>query len=397
MGTPSMTQPSPPATRSIRVIIQQPVLTHYRVPVFRELARRPGIDLTVLYGDEAGISNAPPDGFRAEFVKLHDLYLGRTLVRWHGAQILAATPRRADVVVLSWSIRYLSLLPALVRARWHDMGIVLWGHGYSKTETSFRRRSRNFFTNLADSALLYNYRAAQSLIDDGAMAAARTFIALNTIDLAPVHAAAGRWRSDPRALARFRFEHGLDAGPVVLFVSRLLEPNRVDVLVRATPLLARRFPDLRVVIVGDGPDRPRLERIAEEVGAREHLRFTGAVYGEDNVAPWFLSADVFCYPANIGLSLIHAMGYGLPVVTGDLIEAHNPEIEALRDGINGFFFRHADPDSLAEVLGRLLADPALRRRMGEAARDTVTNDFSIEKMVDGMEAAIRVAAVRHGR
>lgn len=392
---PSTTQPSTPQ-RPIRVVIQQPALSHYRVPVFRELAKRPGIDLCVVYGDEQGITNATPDGFEARFVKLHDVRFGSSLVRWHPAQFRFSTPEHADVVVLSWSTRYLSLLPGLVRARWNDLGIVLWGHGYSKTETDLRKRSRNALVTFADSVLLYNYSAAQAMIDSGAADPKRLFVALNTIDLQPIREVASRWRADKHALARFRFQNNLDAGPVVLFVSRLYPANHTDLLIRAVPTLATRFPGLAVVIVGDGPDAARLRSMAEELGVQRTIRFVGAVYNETAVAPWFLSADLFCYPTNVGLSLIHAMSYGLPVITGDREGAQNPEIEALRNGVNGLVFKDGDPLALAEAASAILSDAAFRRRLGEAAVDTVTGDFTMDKMVDGLESAIRVAAVRHG-
>ncbi|CAG1010781.1 GDP-mannose-dependent alpha-(1-6)-phosphatidylinositol monomannoside mannosyltransferase [Phycisphaerales bacterium] len=386
----------PRESRPIRVVIQQPVLSHYRVPVFRELARRPGIDLKVVYGDEAGISNAKPDGFRAEFVKLHDIHVFGSLLRFHPAQYRYCTREQADVVVHSWSMRYATQLPGLMRARWNDLGVVLWGHGYSKADSRLRIWGRTTLLGFADSVLFYNYSAAQTLIDSGRLRPERAFVALNTLDLAPAREVAERWRAEPRKLARFRFENGLDSGPVVLFVSRLYEANRTDLLVRAVVPLARRFSNLKVVIIGDGPDAARLRRIASDLGVEGTVRFVGALYGEENIAPWFLSADVFCYPTNIGLSLIHAMSYGLPVVTGDRIGAHNPEIEAFRDGVNGLFFREKDVDSLSESLGAILSDPGLKRRLSEAALSTVTNDFTIEKMVDGMEAAIRCAAVNHG-
>lgn len=399
--TATLPIPAPPLaipTRDVvRVVIQQPCLSHYRVPVFRELASREGIDLLVLYGDEKGIQNVAPDGFRAEFVKLHDRRVAGTLVRWHGAQISHALRAKADVVVLSWSTRYLSLVPGLVRARLNDLGVVLWGHGYSKAETALRLRLRTLLPRAADSVVFYNYEAAQQLIDTNLVRPDRVFVALNTIDLGPVRAAAEVWRASPGRLARFRVEQGLGAGPVILFVSRLFKENQTDVLVRAAPGIASRFPGTRVVIIGDGPDMARLRALADEVGAQDCVRFVGSIFGEDNVAPWFLSADVFCYPANVGLSLIHALSYALPVVTGDKLESQNPEIEAFRENVNGLLFRHRDPESLVETLSMLLGDAALRRRLSEGALDTVTNDYSIPKMVDGLEAAIRSAAARHPR
>jgi glycosyltransferase involved in cell wall biosynthesis len=107
-----------------------------------------------------------------------------------------------------------------------------------------------------------------------------------------------------------------------------------------------------------------------------------------------LASDVFCYPANIGLSILHAFGYGLPVVTGDDLASHNPEIEALVPGVNGLTFRHGDSASLAQSLARIFDDRALAASMHAAAHKTVMEKFTVQRMVDGIEAAVRYAASR---
>ena len=115
----------------------------------------------------------------------------------------------------------------------------------------------------------------------------------------------------------------------------------------------------------------------------------GPIYDQMQLAPWFLNAEVFCYPQNIGLSLLHAFGYGLPVVTADRVEAQNPEIAALEHGKNGLTYAHGDADALAAALRQLLDQAPLRQEMSGRAEQTVREDFTIERMVDGMEAAVR--------
>lgn len=385
-----------PTTRGdpLRVVIQQPALAKYRVPVFRELARRPGIDLLVAYGNEKGITSVEPDGFRGIQIPIHDFRVLGSELRWHNAHYQFATPKRADVVVLSWSTRYLTLVPSLIRARWNNVGTVLWGHGYSKAETRLRENSRGAVADFADSVLFYNQTSAQRFIDRGYSSPERVFVALNTLDVTTITQAKIEWTRDPARLAAFRAERGLN-GPTVLFVSRLNADNRVDMLLQAAAMLHKDMPDLKVVIVGSGPEGDSLRALAGSLGLGGAVIFTGAIYEEADLAPYFLSAGVFCYPVNIGLSLIHAMAYGVPVVTSNRMTAQNPEIEAFKDGVNGCCYQDGDVGALAGVLGLVLSDATLRERLRDGATATVTQDFNISKMVDGMEAAIRFAATRH--
>ena len=124
------------------------------------------------------------------------------------------------------------------------------------------------------------------------------------------------------------------------------------------------------------------------------MTFTGPIYEEQQLAAYFLSSSVFCYPENIGLSILHAMGYGLPVVTSDKVEAQNPEIEALVDGYNGRFYPHGDVAKLADTLVELLTDSHLCASLGANALRTVAERFSLENMVSGFEQAIRAAHER---
>ncbi len=382
----------PPVRPPIRLSIVQPSLAKYRVPVFRELASRPGIDLHVFYAGNTGIPNEAPDGFAGTPAPMVIRRPGGHPIYWHPAQLKRADPATTDVLNLSWDLHYASLIPALLRARRRGVPTVLWGHGYSKRERGWRRWLRWRVARLATAVLLYNHSTAERLVADG-LPAERVFVALNTLDQSEIQAARSDWLSRPADLATFRAEHGLTAGRTVLFVSRL-DGNRVDLLIDAAVLLAEKMPDLKVVLIGKGDERPALERLAADRGIAANVRFLGPVYGEPDLAPWFLCADAYCYPANIGLSLMHAFGYGLPVVTTDRTESQNPEIEAFRDGENGLTYADGDPAALAAVLGRLLDDAALRDRLGRDARRTVLEDFTLSNMVDGFVASARYCRSR---
>jgi len=392
-----MNAPHPPDTTTrqatpIRVTIQQPALPHYRVPIFRTLAGRPGITLRMVYAGSAALPNVDPEGFDALFepMELNSL-MGRPVL-WCGSQLRYASKTTTDVLILSWNIRYLSLIPALIKARLTGVKTVLWGHGYSKRESTLSSGLRRWVAKLSDTLLFYNHTAAQQYLSAG-FDPDRVFVALNAMDQAPIQKARESRLAEPQRIEAFRLENNLGDGPMILFVSRLEPANRLDLLIDALPRLVERVPDIQCVIIGKGePDLTHLRRLADQRGVANHIRFPGPIYDESQLAPWFIAADVFCYPANIGLSILHAFGYGLPVVTSDRVESQNPEIESLHDGENGLLYRDNDPASLADTLAHLIEDRDLRQRLSDEAHRTVTRQFTLENMVHGMEAAIRRAA-----
>ena len=383
--------PSDREQKPLRVVLTQPCLPRYRVPVYRALAQRPGIDLTVVYGSEAGITNVEPEGFKGIFAPLRDVSIRGSIIRFHRAQWDYATSAKADVLILSWSTRYATLLPALVRANWNNVGTVLWGHGYSKAETTIRYRSRRALSDLADAVMFYNQTAASEHIAGGGPSD-RIFVALNSLDQTETTTHRSAWLNDPARLAAFRNEHKLH-GPMLLFVSRLYAANKLEILLEATAKLLPEFPDLTVAIIGGGSEEASLHALAEKLGIAHAVRFPGAIYGEDKLAPWFMCAQAFAYPANIGLSILHAFGHGLPVVTVAGHDAQAPEIDSLRDGFNGLTYPRGSVEGFADALRRILRDPDLQRHLAANALITATREFTLDRMVDGMESAVRFAAL----
>ncbi len=375
----------------IRFVLSQPSLPRYRVPVFRELASRPGISLKLVHARDPAIPNAVPDGFEASYWPVRQVSRRGQDLCWHGAQIRHALGRTADVLGLPWNTRYMSLVPALLLARARSVPTLVWGHGRPKHQSQRRFALRVRVAKLATAVVVYGHAGARCVIQAG-IRPEKVFVALNALDQRPIQAARSQWLREPGALESFRKHHGLDAGPVVLFVSRLYRANRVEVLIDAVARLRPRLPGITAAIVGAGPELGHLNRRAWELGLSDRVRFPGPIYDETELAPWFLAADVFCYPANAGLSLLHAMGYGLPVVTGDNIAAHNPEIEAITDGENGLLFADGDAADLADKLTRVIDDRRLRASLSAAALKTATERFTVQRMVDGLEAAIRYCA-----
>jgi glycosyltransferase involved in cell wall biosynthesis len=390
--------PTTPAAspRRVRVCILQPLMPHYRVPVFDLLARQPGIELSVWsdHKPQGSIHPAPGTG-NFETVHTPFKYLGP--VYWQPMQVTAAKAAaggRFDVVIYSWNSRLVHLRRALNICRRAGVPTLLWGHGIGVGgRNSFLRRwLRNGMIHKAAGCITYNHIIARRLAEQG-IDPDRIFVALNALDQAPIRHARDHWLARPDELARFRVERGVTGRNMVMFISRL-EPNkRVDLLIEAFAIVARQQPQTKLAIIGRGPQETALRAQAARAGIAERVIFAGAVYEETDLAPWFLSSACLAYPVAIGLSILHAFGYGLPVVTSDNIAWHNPEIESLKPGENGLLYRDGDVNDFAVKILECLRDQALRQRMAESALATVRepDGFCVLRMVRGFTDAISFA------
>ena len=371
----------------MKVRIVQSVIPEYRDSFFRRIAAQAGIELEVWADLERGsgsLKNAPD---RGGYRRVHAANRVFGPLIWQPA-LLDAVDGEAEVVVAQWNARVVHLLAAIRKARRRGVRFVVWGHGIGKRESTLRRAVRNAIGKRADAVILYTPGIAAELRGAG-FDPKRLFVAPNSLDLDPIEAAIRSW--PPERVEAFLAERGFRPGRVVLFVSRLEPDKRVDVLLHAMASLATRHPDLRACVIGGGPERSRLEALAGRLGVGSTVRFEGPVYTEENLAPWFLGSMCMGYPGPIGLSLLHAFAYGLPVVTHDRRINHGPEIEAILPGENGLLFPEGDPSGLAAALGSILQDDSARQRMSEAARRTVRGDgpWSMDAMVRGYVAALR--------
>lgn len=379
------------------ITITQPALHKYRTAVFAQLAERTGKRVRVICGGVAGGVDADDLPFELRVAPLRTMRVLGHEFYWFAEQIRAAADPANHALLLTWNSRFLSLLPAMRRARRNRVPVVLWGHAHSKREGRVRRRLRNWFGQQADALLCYDNRSAERLRSE-VSDPQRVFVAQNALDQQPIQQARQWWLDRPDELQRFQQQRDLTGRDVVLFVSRLTPENRLDLLIEAAAALRDRRPNLCVVIIGgNDEEKSRLEAIAGRLNVGDVVRFIGPEYGEPNLAPWFLSAKVYGYPANIGLSLLHAFGYGLPVVTSDRLDLAGPEITAFEHEGNGLVFAHGDAAALAETLGRLLADQTLRQALSRRAHETVMQQFTVQRMVDGMVEAIACARAASGR
>jgi glycosyltransferase involved in cell wall biosynthesis len=131
--------------------------------------------------------------------------------------------------------------------------------------------------------------------------------------------------------------------------------------------------------------------LAVSSGVADRIIWLGPVYSEDELAPWFLSADLFLHPAAIGLSLLHAMGYGLPVVTQDDASGHMPEFAAFRNGETGLLYASGDMSDFCNKVRTLIADHHERCRMGSNAEHIARTLYNKDVMVDRFNLMITKA------
>ena len=201
------------------------------------------------------------------------------------------------------------------------------------------------------------------------------------------------YHPDPEAGARVHQQHGLDGRKVILTLGRLVARKGQDQVIRALPRVLEAVPQAVYLIAGSGPDRERLERLAEEVGVADRVIFAGRV-PDGEVVAYYNGADVVAMPSReepetgdvegFGMVFLEANACGKPVVGG----RSGGVVDAVADGVTGFLVDPHDPADLAARLVTLLQDPDLARRMGEAGRERARREFAWGRLASRWREAI---------
>jgi phosphatidyl-myo-inositol dimannoside synthase len=193
-----------------------------------------------------------------------------------------------------------------------------------------------------------------------------------------------------------RHRHGLGDRPVVVCVSRIVARKGQDVLVRALPLIRARVPGAALLLVGDGPYRPQVQKLVDRLGLGRDVVFAGRVPWAQT-PPYYDAGDVFCMPTRtrrgglepeaLGICYLEAAATGLSVVAGDSGGAP----DAVLDGENGYVVDGQDPAAVAARCVELLLDRELSRRFGERGRAWVAERWRWDDL------AVRLQSLLAGR
>lgn len=284
-----------------------------------------------------------------------------------------------DVVFIEGNPRMLSNVLMSFILHIFNKGVVIWTQAHSFRNSKLSENIRLSWLRIYKHIFVYTDSEVIFLQNKGfktnKMLGMNNGLDQNKIDLS-----ASEWPKE--RLQQWRKANGTINQTIVLSCARLDAKNKFGQVVQALPLIIKQVPDLLWCIIGDGDERASLETQVNELGLNNHVHFTGALYAENELAPWFLSARLLIHPAAIGLTLMHSFGYGLPVVTHGVSTLHNPEYAAFEPEKTGRNFKMNDIPDLAQTVVDLLNDQPALAKMKDHVLHLARNKYNVDIMVD---------------
>lgn len=307
------------------------------------------------------------------------------LIRREQPTILHTHTAKAGAVGRVAALLAGSARPPIVVHTFH--GHVLRGYFNSVITFGFRALER-LLARMTTKLIAVSPEVRDDLVRLGVAPASKFVVIRLGIDLDQ------RVGDDAHARAETRRVLGLTGDPFVVgWVGRMTAVKRTDLVVRTLRALVDRGVDARLVLVGDGPDRDGLERLAHDLGVIKRCLFLGY---QEEVARFYDAIDVLVLPS---------INEGTPVSVIESLAARRPAVatrvggvpDVVRDGVDGLLVDTDDADAFADRLAELARDPERRAQMGEAGRVRVIERYAVGRLVDDVDRLYRDLLAERGR
>jgi glycosyltransferase involved in cell wall biosynthesis len=350
------------------LIIHGGFIPHYRVPIYGYLSRylkNYGFDVFVI-SDGLQSGDHHTIEFKYTHIHLSVLNIVKFIHRY-----------KIDIVIGFMNLKHLYLFPTYLIARvFMGRKIIYWGHGRDLLDKGRNIKIVAYTAEhaMCNAIILYAEHLKKYVPKH---LHKKVFIANNTLHLTYKGLSPGVTRENVLR------KYGIYTKKNIICIGRMQKRKRLDHIAEA--LFHMNRPDVGLIFVGPDP-----EGVLDKIKGKNVFKL-GPKYG-DQKFELLSSADVYCLPGAVGLSIVDAFHCGLPLVTEEGDES--PEIMYLKDGVNGFIVPRGNIQAMSQKLLLLLDDDKLRKRFSDAAKREIKENGSMDVFCSGFRKALFYATGR---
>lgn len=361
-----------------KVAIVQELIPHYRESFFSLLSKYP-YDIRLFHstcGRSDGLVGSCQFSFSSTKVKIFKF--GRLYWQKVLGKIIFG---RFSYVVLGLELKIISNYFVWLSALFFPYKVIWWTHGFNVQLKSndfyfwLDRIIKTIMMKLSSRILLYTDYNLDELLKWG-INRDKIIILDNAIDERPYQEAL---KKVSRADIERVEQQTSKSGHTITFLGRLTRGKKVERVLEIAKGLLPRFPDLRVLIIGDGEERSSLESGVRESGLEGVVFFLGTITDPQKLSPYMKVTDFVVLPGSVGLTIVHSMIYGIPFVTLEN-EMHSPEIAYLINDYNGY--KAPDLQGMCSWIAEVFDNPEKKSRLKENCLATIREKVSLTHMAD---------------
>jgi glycosyltransferase involved in cell wall biosynthesis len=271
----------------------------------------------------------------------------------------------------------------LLLAKFTKKKVYLWSHGLYGNETFAKKLIKRIFYSFADGFFLYGEYAKGNMIREG-YAADKLKVIYNSLDYENQLARRKFLVED-----KVYFENFKNSNKVLLFVGRLTKIKMLDQLFQALKTLKDDGSNFNLILIGDGEEKETLIELSKKFNLESSIWFYGPCYDESILSRLIYNADLCVSPGNVGLTAMHSMIYGTPVLTHNCFPLQMPEFEAIKEGVTGSFFKQNDIKSLSEAIVTWEGNAADRNFVRQKCFEIMDEKYNPSYQVEIMKSILK--------
>lgn len=227
--------------------------------------------------------------------------------------------------------------------------VYLWSHGWYGKESRIERIIKKMLFKMADGIFLYGNYARELMIKEG-FNKDKLFVIHNSLAYDEQLETRKQLQTTDIYTSHFGNEN-LN----LVFVGRLTQVKKLDMILHAMSKSKAKGFKYNLTLIGGGEKKEELERLTTELGLTKNVWFYGPCYNEVELGNLIYNADLCVSPGNVGLTAMHSLVFGTPVLTHDNFPYQMPEFESIKEGETGSYFRYNDEESLAQKIDEWFA------------------------------------------
>lgn len=295
----------------------------------------------VEYGKKSGIAKLDYSIFRKKPVEFKNYTFFKYFPWRTKASLLAIN--KYDTFLITGDFAY-SYIPLILLCKLLGKRIYGWGHGIKRKARTLQFIN-NFLYNNLDGYFVYGDKGKERLIELG-YDAAKIHTIYNSLNT-------GVNPEQQENLKSSIYEgHFNNKFPVLIFVGRLTPQKKLDWIIKALRNLHDRGLNCNLMIIGDGQKRQELTELAVSLNVIDSCWFYGECYDDSKLNALIYNADMCVSPGNVGLTALHAMSYGVPVLSHDDFEFQMPEYETIIEYQTGILYKHNNYDDFVNKISK---------------------------------------------
>jgi glycosyltransferase involved in cell wall biosynthesis len=319
----------------------------YRLPILKALSDQKNIELeyTFLSGFTTDV---PLEILKAEdvsglkFISVKNRWFFKKIL-WQTKVLWYSISSEYDCIIYLGSPNFITTWLGAIIAKLIRKPTLFWTHGFLFTN-NLRDKIKKIFFSIPDGLLLYGNRAKRNLISRG-FSGDNLFVIYNSLDYNKQKKIKKKLKTNELVKLKKELFKSCNL-PVILFIGRLTPQKNLFDIVKITQKLHDQGMPVNVLFVGDGLMSDVLKENVKKISLSEYFLFFGECHDEFKLAHLISLSDICVSPGEIGLTAMHSLVYGTPVITHNCEEFQMPEYEAILDGINGGLYEYGSIDAL---------------------------------------------------